>query len=196
MLPIYISYFAGKKDRPLANSIGFVIGFTVVFVMLGAFAGFIGGFLREYATIVNIVTGALVVLLGLNYIGIVRLPTPSFIKNKKLTDKPLGFASSIIFGMVFSVTWTPCISAFLGSALLRASQQGSATEGMLMLFVFSMGLGLPFIASAILINRLKGTFDFIKKNYRIVNGIAGGILIIVGILMITGQFGRFIALWS
>jgi len=196
MLPVYISYFAGKKDRPLANSIGFVIGFTVVFVTLGAFAGLIGGLLRDHATAVNIVTGALVILLGLNYIGIVRLPTPSFIKNKKLTDKPLGFVSSIIFGMVFSVTWTPCISAFLGSALLRASQQGSATEGMLMLFVFSMGLGLPFIASAVLINRLKGTFNFIKKNYRIVNGIAGSILIIVGILMITGQFGRFIALWS
>jgi len=195
MLPVYISYFAGKKDRPLINAIGFVIGFTMVFVALGAFAGTVGGFLLEYGTIVNIVTGTIVVMLGLNYLGVLRLRLPT--GGRRMQNlKPLTFTSSIVFGMVFSIAWTPCVGAFLGSALLRASQQGSAIEGMFMLFVFSMGLGIPFVVSAVLINRLKGAFDFIKKYYRVINALAGGMLVIIGILMMTGLFGRFMALFA
>ena len=199
MLPIYISYFAGKDEKPLANSIGFVAGFTAVFVVLGAFAGAVGGFLLEYSTIVNIVAGLFIVLLGLSYLGVLRLPLLRVGAGKRLqriTGKPLTFATSILFGMVFAVAWTPCVSAFLGAALLRASLQGDAVHGMLMLFVFSMGLGLPFIASAVLIGRLKGAFDFIKKHYRIVNAIAGGLLIAIGILIMTGIFGRYLALFA
>ena len=195
MLPIYISYFAGGDSgkKPLANAIGFVAGFTIVFVALGAFAGILGGFLLEYRTAVNIVSGLLIVFFGLNYLGLLPnlqifngLLRPSI--NMKV--KPATFPSSFLFGMVFSVAWTPCVSAFLGAALLRASQQGTAAEGMLMLLVFSMGMGLPFIACAVLIDSLKGAFDFIKKNYRIINILSGGLLIVVGILMMTGQFGR------
>jgi len=193
MLPVYISYFAGKKDKPLASAIGFVAGFTIVFVILGAFAGAVGSFLVEYSTAVNIVTGAIVILLGLNYLGVIRLPLPQGGKMRKM--KPLTFASSIIFGIVFAVAWTPCVGAWLGAALLRAGQQGTMAEGALMLFVYSMGLGIPFIASAVLLNRLKGAFDFIKRNYRVINIIAGGLLVIIGVLMMTGHFGRLMALF-
>ena len=194
MLPVYISYFAGKKEKPLANSIGFVAGFTLVFVTLGAFAGAVGGFLQEYSVAVNIVTGAIVVLLGLNYLGAIRIPIP--VKNSKVKKlKPLTFASSIIFGMVFAVAWTPCVGAWLGAALLRASHQGTAAEGALMLFAYSMGLGIPLVISAVLLNHLKGAFEFIKRNYRIINIIAGSMLVIIGILMMTGHFGRFMALF-
>jgi len=199
MLPIYISYFAGKDERPLANSVGFVAGFTMVFVALGAFAGAVGGFLLQHSTIVNVVAGLFIILLGLNYLGALRLPIFSATVSKQLqrvAGKPSTFASSILFGMVFAVAWTPCVSAFLGAALVRASLQGSMVHGMFMLFVFSMGLGLPFIASAVLINRLKGTFDFIKRHYRVVNAIAGGLLVIMGILIMTGIFGRYLALFG
>ena len=100
------------------------------------------------------------------------------------------------FGIVFSIGWTPCVGAFLGAALLRAAQQGGTLEGMFMLFIYSMGLGIPLIASAVLIDRLKGAFAFIKNHYGLINAFSGGFLILIGILMMTGVYGRFIALWA
>ncbi|MCL2376787.1 MAG: cytochrome c biogenesis protein CcdA [Defluviitaleaceae bacterium] len=197
LLPIYVSYFSGgnNDDNPgkksLINAIGFVLGFTIVFVALGAFAGTIGSFLLYYSRWVDIFTGLIVVALGLNYLGIINLcffrsPTKS-----RLGDaKPSTFPSAFIFGIAFSIAWAPCVSTFLGAALLRAAGQGSAQEGMLMLFVYSMGLGLPFILGAVLINKLKGAFDFIKRNYRIINILSGSLLVLIGILMITGIFGQ------
>ena len=98
----------------------------------------------------------------------------------------LGFFSSILFGMVFSVGWTPCVGAFLGSALMLASQQGHVLEGTLMLLTYSLGLGIPFLLSAVLIDQLKGAFNFIKRHYTLINRICGGLLILIGILMATG----------
>ena len=108
----------------------------------------------------------------------------------------LGFFSSALFGLVFSVGWTPCVGAFLGSALMLASQQGHVAAGMAMLLAYSLGLGVPFLLSAVLIDRLKGAFDWIKRNYRIINIISGGLLVLVGILMATGTLGRLISLLS
>ena len=203
MLPIYISYFAGgnKEDaatrRVLANATGFVIGFTIIFVALGAFAGSIGRLLINYATAINIIAGLLVVLFGLNYLGVFKFRLSPFGGRIRFAAvKRLRFFTAIIFGAVFSISWTPCISAFLGAALLRASQQGSTLEGMFMLFVFSMGLGIPFIVSAMLIGRLKGAFAFIQKHYKIINILSGGLLIIVGIMMMLGVFGRYLSLFA
>jgi len=197
LLPLYVSYFSGGGNdenlgkKPLINAIGFVLGFTIVFVALGAFAGTIGGLLLTYSFWVNIVTGLIVVMLGLNYLGVINLhffraPTQSRLGDVKLST----FPSAFIFGIAFSIAWAPCVSTFLGAALLRAAGQGSAQEGMLMLFVYSMGLGLPFIIGAVLINKLKGAFDFIKRNYRIINILSGSLLVIIGILMMTGIFGQ------
>ena len=89
--------------------------------------------------------------------------------------------------MVFSITWTPCIGAFLGSALILASRQGSVLQGMLMLFLFAMGLALPLIASALLINSLKSTFDFLKNHTSAISRISGILLIIMGLLLMSGR---------
>ena len=213
MLPVYLSYFAGNNaalgaapQKPLPGAIGFVMGFTLVFVTLGAFAASIGWLLREYSTQVNIVTGLVVVLFGLNYLGVLRIAFLSRshdglaarfgLQGIGAQAKPLSFRSAFLFGVVFSVGWVPCVSAFLGAALLRAAQQDAMAEGMFMLFVFSMGLGLPFIASALLIDRLKDAFGFIKRNYRVINAFSGALLVTVGILMMTGVFGRFVALFA
>ena len=101
----------------------------------------------------------------------------------------LNFGTSLLFGSVFSISWTPCVGAFLGSALMMASTKSSFLEGMMMLLLYSIGLGIPFFLSALLLDRLKQTFDFIKKHYRLIHLIAGGILIFVGFMMITGTFG-------
>ena len=197
MLPIYISYFAGGAQRETRRTIkcalGFVLGFTIVFVAMGALAGTVGSFLREYQTAVNIVSGAIVALFGLSFMGVFNLKLFKG-SSRSVDTQDLGFISALVFGMIFSVGWTPCVGAFLGSALMLASQQGHVLEGMIMLLAYSLGLGIPFLISAVLIEKLKAAFDWIKRNYRIINLVCGGLLVITGILMATGTMGRMLAL--
>lgn len=198
MLPIYISYFAGggerKTSKTLKNATGFILGFTIIFVLMGALAGSFGQLLNKYSTIVNIVTGLIVIFFGLNFIGVFKL---NIFKGTKMgKTENLGFFSSLLFGIVFSIGWTPCVGAFLGSALMMATSQGKVLEGIIMLLLYSLGLGIPFFLSAILIDKLKGAFTFIKKHYKIINIVCGSLLILVGVLMVTGLFGKFIMLLS
>lgn len=199
MLPVYVSYFAGggqrETKRTILNAVGFVLGFTVVFITMGALAGTVGAFLMEYSTVVNIILGGIVVVFGLNYTGVLKINIFSG-GGISTSVKNMGFTSSVVFGAVFSIGWTPCVGVFLGSALALASQQAHILEGMLMLFAYSMGLGIPFIISAVLIDSLKGTFNWIKRNYNIINKICGVFLIAVGVLMATGHMGRLLALLS
>ena len=194
MLPIYISYFAGGGERSTRRTLlcasGFVAGFTVVFVAMGALAGTLGGFLRQYQTAVNVVSGLIVILFGLNFMGLIRVDL--FRGGSQAKVKPTGFLSSAVFGMVFSIGWTPCVGAFLGSALLLASQQGHVLEGMLMLLAYSAGLGIPFLVSALLIDKLKTAFNWIKSHYDTVNLVCGGLLVFVGVMMATGTLGRLL----
>ena len=199
MLPIYISYFAGNDHKntkkTLIGAIGFVLGFTVIFIALGALAGTFGSFLTAHQKAVNLICGLIVIFLGLNFLGIFKL---ELFKGSKMSYKMdnQNFLTLFIFGMVFSIGWTPCVGAFLGSALMMASTEGKIISGMLMLLFYSLGLGIPFILSALLIQKLKAAFDFIKKNYRIINLISGGFLILVGIFMATGTLGRLLSLLS
>lgn len=199
MLPIYVTYFAGGGERTtlktLRNASGFVTGFTVVFVAMGALAGTLGSFLTRYQTWVNIIGGGIVVLFGLNYMGLLKLNLfPGSRRGLKAGE--MNFLSAMLFGMVFSVGWTPCVGAFLGSALMLASQQGHVVEGMGMLLCYSLGLGIPFLLSAVLIDKLKGAFNWIKAHYDLVNKICGGLLVLVGVLMATGTLGRLLMFLS
>lgn len=198
MLPIYISYFAGGNERDtkrvIKNATGFICGFTAVFVMLGALAGTLGSLLREYNMIINIIAGLIIVFFGLNFLGVFKLNI--FKGTRKAKTNNLGFLSSVLFGVIFSISWTPCVGALLGSALMLAASQGNVLQGVVMLLLYSFGLGIPFFISAILIDRLKGTFAFIKNHYGIINTVSGILLITVGVLMTTGLFGKFLALMS
>ena len=195
MIPIYITYFVGGGERSvkktLKGALGFVSGFSIVFIAMGALAGTIGSFLTRYQTIVNIVSGVIVILFGLNFLGGFKW---NLFKgsNREVNTENMNFFSAALFGIVFSVGWTPCVGAFLGSALMLASQQGSIMTGILMLLCYSMGLGIPFVMSALLIEQLKGAFDFIKKHYNVINKISGALLIVVGILMATGKLGALL----
>jgi len=197
MLPIYISYFAGGGERTvkktLTGALGFVLGFTVVFVAMGALAGTLGSFLMKYQTAVNVVSGLIVILFGLNFLGVLKLNLfHGSTRDMDMSD--LNFFSAMLFGVIFSVGWTPCVGAFLGSALMLASQQGSVLQGTLMLLSYSLGLGVPFVLSAVLIDQLKGAFNWIKRHYDLINKLSGGLLIIVGIAMATGLMGRLLNL--
>ncbi|MGI6124831.1 MAG: cytochrome c biogenesis CcdA family protein [Acetivibrionales bacterium] len=196
LLPIYISYFAGGTEngkKTIRNALGFVLGFTIVFVLLGAFVGTLGSLLIRYSKWINIMAGGIIIIFGLSYMGVINL---SFLtRNNSFDYKPSepGFFSSALFGVIFSIGWTPCVGAFLGSALMLAATSQGSYKGILMLLSFSMGLGIPFVVSAMILDKLKGVFDFIKRNYRIVNIISGLILIILGIAMMTGLLGRLLA---
>lgn len=199
MLPIYISYFVGQSEKSsprktITNALGFILGFTLVFITLGAFAGTIGELLVGHRNVVNIFSGGVMILFGLNFMGVVNIPfiNTTYQVNSKTVD--LNFLSAILFGMVFSISWTPCIGVFLGSALVLAEQTGTMLQGILMLLSFSLGLAIPLLASVVLIERLKSTFDFIKRNYRLINLISGGLLVTIGIIIIMGKLDYFMAL--
>lgn len=195
MLPVYVSYFAGGGERNIRKTLGgasgFVLGFTLVFVAMGALAGTLGSFLTKYQIIVNIVSGLVVVFFGLNFIGLLKVNL--FRGGMGRVQMSGGFFSSVLFGIIFSLGWTPCVGAFLGSALALASQQGHVVEGMLMLLAYSLGLGVPFLLSAVLIDKLKSAFNWIKAHYDVINLVCGAMLVFVGVLMMTGTMGVLVA---
>ena len=196
MLPIYVSYFAGsadKKHRVFLRALSFVVGFTFVFSMLGLFAGTLGAFLAKYQTAVNVVSGILVIVFGLSYLEVIRLPFFKGMSGKRSANTVI---SAFLFGVVYSVSLTPCIGAFLGSALMQAANAGTALRGTLLVVTYSAGLGLPFLISAVLLGELATAFNFIKKHYKVINTVCGIFLIIVGVLMALGMMNKLLAIFS
>lgn len=195
LLPLYISYFAGnshKKHKTAIRALGFVIGFTLIFTLLGLFAGTLGSFLKSYQTTVNIVTGLIVIVFGLQFLNIIKIP---FLKGASRGREVKGFFSALLFGVIYSISLTPCVGAFLGSALMLASVSATAAKGTLLLLIYSLGLGVPFLISALLIEKLSNLFTFIKKHYRIINVISGIFLIIIGVLMSLGFMNKALSIF-
>ncbi len=195
LLPLYISYFAGnaeqkekqKQYRIFFRAISFVAGFTIIFSLMGLFAGSIGAILRSHTFLVNVITGAIVVIFGLGYLGVIPL---TFLKGSKGGRYAGSVVSAFVFGVIYSISLTPCIGAFLGSALMYATSSGTALTGLLLLITYSLGLGIPFLASALLTESLSGFFGVVKKHYRIINTASGLFLIILGGLMMTGLLSK------
>lgn len=188
MLPIYISYFMGEEDKKtskaLLNSIGFVLGFTIVFIFLAIFASSLGGVISNSIKYIKSIFGIVIIILGLNYMDILKL---NFLNksNKINADvKNLNFFKAVLFGSLFSISWTPCVGTFLGSALLLIAKQQDMLRGILLMLVYSIGLGIPLIISVVLIEKLKEIFDFIKRNYDIIKKLSGLILIVMGVYII------------
>lgn len=188
MVPIYISYFIGENDnknnKAILNSIGFVMGFTTVFLVLSILASKLGTILSANMKYIEILFGVLIILFGLNYMDYLKIKFLNKTNIRKSNTKNLNFFKAILFGILFSISWTPCIGTFLSSALLLIANEQNLLKGILLMLLYSLGLGIPFIISAILIDKLKNAFDFIKKHYDIIKKISGIILIISGIYII------------
>ena len=188
MVPIYLSYFIGEDEennnKAVLNSVGFVLGFTIVFLILSIFASQLGSILSSNIRYIKIVFGIVIILFGLNYMDILKIKFLNKTKLKNLDTKNFNFYKAIIFGILFSVSWTPCIGTFLSSALLLIAKEQNVIKGIIMMLLYSIGLGIPFIISAVLIEKLKNVFDYIKKHYDIIKKISGVILIGAGIYMI------------
>jgi cytochrome c-type biogenesis protein len=201
LLPLYVSYFVGgneentkSKYNALINSLGFVLGFTIIFTLLGTLAGTFGSFIKEKSVIINILGGFIVVLFGANYMGILKIPFLERSLKMNAEIKTFKFLSSILFGMIFAIGWTPCVGTFLGAALMIAVNSQDILKGTIMLLIYSIGLGIPFVICAILIDKLKETFNSIKSNYKVINRISGIILVVIGISIMTGYLNKILSL--
>lgn len=199
LLPVYVSYFLGdhhenennQQREAIFRVLAFIVGFSLVFVAMGMLSGLIAQSLIRYRRVIQLVAGGIVILTGLNMLGVMdRLKTFIPIKNNlKFSIHPSKNSSRgylVLFGAVFALGWTPCLSAYLGTALVLASQTGSALQGGLLLLIYSLGLGLPFILSTYLLNSLKNTFTWVKMHFRQINIASGILMILVGIAMMTG----------
>ena len=181
LLPVYIAYFAGgvttnapsNLRNTFISALGFVIGFTLLFTLMGAFAGSAGSFFTTNQGILNVVCGLIVIFFGLHFMGVIKIDALQKTMRPHVNKPPRGFLSSLLFGMVFAIGWTPCVGAFLGSALSLAASTGSTAQGILLLLCYSLGLGIPFMLTAILIDRLEGAFTWIKQHYTLVKEILG-----------------------
>ena len=188
LLPVYISYFAGKDEKKVSkaviNSIGFVIGFSVVFILLGVFASTFGNFISNKIQYLKIIFGIIIILLGLNYMEIINIKILNYSSGINRKYDNLNLIKSILFGIIFSVSYTPCVGTFLSSSLLLITSENSFMQGIILMSLFSLGLGLPFIISAFLIEKMKNVFDIIKNNYKIIKIFSGVLLIFMGVYMI------------
>lgn len=194
LLPVYLTYFAGGSEgerRKVSRIIFFVIGFTVSFMILGLVFSAIGRFALRHQTVLNIVCGALMILFGLHYLEWIRLP---FFKGTNSARPVYSNLSALVFGLIYPINLTPCVGAFLGSALAMAATTGSALKGTMLLLVYSLGMGLPFVLSAFFISHLDVLFNSIKKHYAIVNRVCGIFLIATGILIACGVLNRFLGM--
>ena len=199
MIPVYVLYFTGEGEeggvgKTLVRALGFVLGFTLLFIALGVFAATLGSLLVRYQQVVNIVTGGVVVLFGLHYMGLLRIGLLDKTVKPNVQVQAKGFFSCLLLGAVFAVGWSPCTGAFLGSAMMLAAAQSTAMQGLMLLLCYSLSLGVPFVLCALLIDQLKGAFTFIKRNYGVINKVCGAFLVIVGILMMMGLMTRLSAM--
>ncbi len=197
MLPIYIAYFSAGagKGRGVRNALGFVLGFSAVFMAMGAAAGSMGGLLARHHTALTRVAGALMVLLGLGLTGLVPSLPARWLRGPRVSPslvRNMDFASALLFGVLFAVGWTPCIGVFLSAALLMAAGTGSTLTGVAMLLCYSLGLGIPFVMAALLLERLGGALAFMKRHMAAVGVVSGAVVMLAGVAMLSGWMDRLL----
>src|SRR5688572_20977883 len=177
----------------LVHGLLFVAGFTAVFLVLGASATFLGSLMNYASRWVERVGGTLLILFGLYLLGLLRLPGASREWRMHLANKPVGYLGTVLVGVTFGAGWTPCIGPVLGGILTLAAARGTMGEGMGLLAVYSAGLAIPFLLSTVLLQRFLTTFKRIRSWLPWINRISGALLLVLGLLMLTGNFSALSA---
>ncbi|MCR4672365.1 MAG: redoxin domain-containing protein [Lachnospiraceae bacterium] len=191
LLPVYIAYFgaeSSERRRTVSRVLLFIAGFTIVFTAMGVLAGTLGSFLVKWRRPLTLVCGIIVILFGLAALGVFNIGFSGPNKDYKMGGSLL---SAFVFGLVYAVNMTPCIGTFLGSALMLAASSATAAKGTVLLIVYSLGLGIPFLLTALLMDRLKNLILAIKDHYNVITKIMGVFLIAAGVLMAAGAFPLF-----
>ncbi len=198
LVPSYLSFVTGMsledlrgdfdRRRVLVHSCLFVAGFTLVFVLLGASASFVGGLLRYYSDWIARIGGVVIILFGLHLTGVFRLAPLMREKRLHLSNKPMGYVGTVVVGIAFGTGWTPCIGPVLGAILTMAASQERLLQGMWLLFVYSMGLAVPFVLAAVALERFLGVFARFRRFLPAVQVASGVLLVLLGLLLVTGSF--------
>lgn len=199
LVPGYIGYVTGlsgadlhggrRVGRVLLGSFLFVLGFSAVFVSLGALFGGVGENLKAHVDVLDRVLGGFVIVLGLAFMGFV----PGLQREFRFHRLPTaGVAGAPILGVLFGVGWTPCIGPTLGAVQSLAVDSSSAARGAVLTLAYCLGLGIPFIVVALLFRQALGALDVVKRHYRLITAVGGGLLVVVGILLISGLWSNFV----
>lgn len=204
LVPVYISFMSAKatfkpgenikfSDRMFLfiNSLFFVLGFTIVFVVLGSTATIIGRLLKDYSNIIGRIGGGLLIVFGLNYIGVFKIPFLNFEKKFNVpSSAKFNYLGSLLIGIIFAFGWVPCVGMILSAILILASKLETLSQGILLLLAYSIGLGIPFIIFSVFISLFSKFFKKINKHMRVILIISGVFLIILGIVLITGTMTK------
>jgi len=202
LVPSYVGFLTGltveelevRRGVALAHALWFVAGFSLVFVALGATASAVGALLLGSQVWIGRVGGVIVILFGLYLLGILR---PAFLMRERrihLANKPLGYLGSAFVGFTFGAAWTPCIGPILGAILTLAAAQASLGQGTALLAVYALGLAIPFLVTALALDRFLVWFQRFRRYIAWVNRIAGGVLVVLGLLLVTDRF-TLLASW-
>jgi len=172
----------------IIHSLMFILGFSLVFVSLGATATYFGNLLVSYQSGIMKIGGIIIIVLGVHFTGLISIPFLQMEKKFELGAKPIGYAGSVVIGIVFAAGWTPCIGPILSTILFYASTAKHLRQGIVLLVMYSLGLGLPFFLASLAINTFLSYFNWFKKYLRPVTIGSGCFLIFIGILFLTDRF--------
>lgn len=198
LVPSYLTFVTGMSledleagvDRrtTLIHATLFVVGFSTIFILLGASASFLGQFFKHYETLIARVGGVVIILLGLHMAGVFRLLPLMQEKRLHLRDKPAGYLGTLGVGIAFGAGWTPCIGPVLGAILTYGFSQETMWAGVGLLTVYSIGLAIPFLIAALALDWFLQAFKRFRRYMPLVEKISGGLLVFLGLLLLTGQF--------
>jgi cytochrome c-type biogenesis protein len=197
LVPSYLALISGthvSRRKTVIATLGFIGGFTLIFCLLGAGASTIGGWLLTNQQTLQRISGLIIIFFGLMMTGVATIPALQRERRFHVDPAKYGVAGPTIMGMAFAFGWTPCIGPILGPILALAATTETVWSGVSLLFVYSLGLGVPFFVSALAIDKLATTFGWVKRHYRPINAVAGSIMVIFGIVLFTGNLGQ-ISLW-
>lgn len=195
LMPVYLGYLSGeavsnRKWKVIKNSLGFILGFTFIFIILGAAASSIGHFLLVYRKLIDKILGVLVIIMGLFYMEIINIGFLNIERRFGFEGKKTGFSGAVLLGAAVSFGWTPCIGSILTSVLALAASRNSLLYGIYLLFAYSMGIAVPFLAAAVLIEEASTGIRKILRYTKVIKVVTGLILIATGIMIYTGYFGK------
>lgn len=196
LIPSYVTFITGlslddvqnARRTALIHGVLFVLGFTLIFLALGAGATVLGRTLLQHRDWISRIGGAIIIVFGLYLLGILNIGFLSREARFHVADKPVGYFGTVFVGIAFGAGWTPCLGPILGSILLYTSSQADFARGMWLLLAYSMGLAVPFLLSAIAIERFSAFFQRMKHQMVWVSRVSGIVLVIIGVLMVTNYF--------
>jgi cytochrome c-type biogenesis protein len=196
LIPSYVTFITGlslddvqhaRKAALLHGSL-FVLGFTLIFLAMGAGATMLGQVLIQNRDWISRVGGVVIIVFGLYLLGVLNIGFLSRERRFHVADKPVGYLGTMVVGIAFGAGWTPCLGPILGSILLYTGTQADLGRGMLLLFAYSLGLAVPFLLSAVAIERFTGFFQRMRKQMVWISRISGAVMIVIGVMLVTNYF--------